>query len=409
MRRACSSDVRWVSFLRIGTIQCSRAAEASGVRYSRAARARRQRRAERALRPALRRATRSRISDDAMSSWSIGNSSTRSGCRACRAPIGGDRGSVPGRIATPIRASSRTRSGCFQVGTRRTRPPRSGRADRRNPRASSESTVRPCGSSATSAWSIGWKASSVSRSRTAAGVATALWPGCSTTRTSSLSRSNRAIAPRARARWPLCGGSNAPPRMPVPPRSLPVEHLVPDLDLGARLDPGGAKRLLELLPLGRSADDAEARVRAEHAKFPLRREGADSRGSRAPRATAVSTGSGTGGQSANSARLSSSIPWPVAQEIRWTATMRSSTTPNGAGVRQQVGLVQHDHLRPLAEPRPVRGQLLVDHAEPLVGVLLGGVDHVQEQAGALEMRRETRAPARSPRSHPRSAPGRRRS
>ncbi len=82
------------------------------------------------------------------------------------------------------------------------------------------------------------------------------------------------------------------------------------------------------------------------------------------------------------------MPAPVAHETLKTPTIRSSSTANGRRLRQEVGLVEDDRLRTLREPRAVLGELTRDDTEPLVGVPLGGVDHVQEQAGALEVGEE---------------------
>ena len=68
--------------------------------------------------------------------------------------------------------------------------------------------------------------------------------------------------------------------------------------------------------------------------------------------------------------------------------MRSSSTANARRLGQQVDLVQDDDLRPLVEPGAVERELAVDRREPLLGVALGGVDHVDEQPGALEVREE---------------------
>ena len=61
---------------------------------------------------------------------------------------------------------------------------------------------------------------------------------------------------------------------------------------------------------------------------------------------------------------------------------------NGAGSGCEVGLVEDDELRPLAEAGAVGGELAVDHAAALVGIALGGVDHVQQEAGPLEVGEE---------------------
>ena len=54
----------------------------------------------------------------------------------------------------------------------------------------------------------------------------------------------------------------------------------------------------------------------------------------------------------------------------------------------EVGLVEHDELGPFAEPRAVGGELAVDDAVALVRVSLGGIDDVEQQSRALEMRQE---------------------
>ena len=55
-------------------------------------------------------------------------------------------------------------------------------------------------------------------------------------------------------------------------------------------------------------------------------------------------------------------------------------------VREQVDLVQHDGLSSLLQTGAVRSQLSVDHAPALGRVVLRCIDHVQQQARALEMR-----------------------
>ena len=62
--------------------------------------------------------------------------------------------------------------------------------------------------------------------------------------------------------------------------------------------------------------------------------------------------------------------------------------PEGRRLGTEVDLVQDDDLRALVEPSSVRGELGVDRAPALVGVVLGRVDHVHEQACALEVREE---------------------
>ena len=57
-------------------------------------------------------------------------------------------------------------------------------------------------------------------------------------------------------------------------------------------------------------------------------------------------------------------------------------------LRVEIGLVEDDELRALAEAGAVGGELAVDHAVALVGVALGGVDHVQQEPGPLEVGQE---------------------
>ena len=55
---------------------------------------------------------------------------------------------------------------------------------------------------------------------------------------------------------------------------------------------------------------------------------------------------------------------------------------------QEVDLVQHHDLRPLVEAGAIRRQLTADRLEAFDEVSLRGVEHVHEQACALEMREE---------------------
>ncbi len=151
------------------------------------------------------------------SSGSIENSSTRSGRVIFASTASRAERSVPGRVATPSRASSSTRSGSFHVrkSANSSAPIRNTGSSRRS--ASSASTVRAYGSSATSASSSGANASSARNSRMRGSVSTSLWPGSATTRTSNRSSRKCRTAASASATCPTCGGSNAPPRIPVAP------------------------------------------------------------------------------------------------------------------------------------------------------------------------------------------------
>ncbi len=54
----------------------------------------------------------------------------------------------------------------------------------------------------------------------------------------------------------------------------------------------------------------------------------------------------------------------------------------------EVRLVEDDELRALPEPGPVGGELTIDHAVTLVGVACRGVDHMEQDAGPLEVGEE---------------------
>ena len=56
----------------------------------------------------------------------------------------------------------------------------------------------------------------------------------------------------------------------------------------------------------------------------------------------------------------------------------------GWRTRQQIDLVQHDELQSLVKSCPVRGSSR-STVKPLFQVAFGGVEHMDEQPGALEM------------------------
>ena len=154
-------------------------------------------------------------SEDETARGVIGNTSTLSG--RDNEPIVRSRSTrpVPGRVATPIRAISRTRSGRVQAGNETSSSAPIRKTGSSRSRSSSDSTVRAKGSSDTSTSRIGANASSASARRICGAVSTTLCPGSATTRTSSRPRAKWPTASRARARCPLCGGSKAPPRIPT--------------------------------------------------------------------------------------------------------------------------------------------------------------------------------------------------
>ena len=102
----------------------------------------------------------------------------------------------------------------------------------------------------------------------------------------------------------------------------------------------------------------------------------------------VDTATSSTGQSSNSAYFNSSIPTPVAHDVATTRTTRSSARLERRDGFEKVDLVEDDELRSRLEPGAVLGELPVDRAEPLFEVRLGGVEHVDEESRALEMREE---------------------
>ena len=296
--------------------------------------------------------------------------------------------SVPGRVAAPMRASSSTRSGRVQVGNATSSSAPSRKTGSSRPSASSESTVRANGSSDTSASAIAAKASSARR---------------------SLISGRRVDLLVARV------GDDAD-QQPVEPEvvdRLAGERDVPDVRRieGATEDPDAIAhcQIMTSSPISTS----------EPGLTPASR-----------RASSSSSPSGAVPTTRN--------PWPVRKHLEPAALGRARAVLEevrqllrdgrglldllraereeqrlelvDAGSRRardavhgddalvlhrerrrlgiEVGLVQHDELRPLAETGPVGGELAVDHAVALVGVALGRVDHVQQQAGALEMGEE---------------------
>ncbi len=87
------------------------------------------------------------------------------------------------------------------------------------------------------------------------------------------------------------------------------------------------------------------------------------------------------------------MPSPVAHERRRHLDDPLVDDTERRRLGREVGLVQHDDLRPLVEAGSVGGELVVDHGEALVGVALRSVDHVHEHARALEVREELVAEA----------------
>ena len=169
---------------------------------------------------------------------------------------------------------------------------------------------------------------------------------------------------------------------------LPLERLLADLDLVALARACRSEHGLELLALGRVADDPEAAVGAID---PVR---AARRRLRAVLEELRQLGRVLG------ARLRRGRAEPEERELELVdpragraGDREDADDPlvldrEAGRLGQQVDLVQHDRLRPLVEAGAVERELAVDRAEALLDVLLGRVDHVQEQPRALEVGEE---------------------
>ena len=315
MRRACSSDVRSVSFLgRDGPVRgpnrwgevYRRLADDQAARYRPSRSMPRPPPAARDRRSAARRdpladlggRDRQRRDREQLDPVRAARAKAITASRTAR--------SMPGRVAAPIRASSSTRSGRIQVGkaASSSAPSRNTGSRARAPRAS-----RPC--ARTDRARPRRPRSTRTRAREPGGaqraVSTSLWPGSATTRRAG-ARAGSARQPPAQARGARCAVDRTRRRGSRSRRSLPDHDLVADLDLGARLDSGGAERLVELLALGRQADDAKPLTRPQHLESPsLGRLGWYSRNA----GSSCATGTGsctTWGQSAKSSVFSSSMP-----------------------------------------------------------------------------------------------------
>ena len=227
MRRACSSDVRSVSFLgrdgpslqaRNDGVECTGGSRTSGGAIEAEAVDRRGDRGGtrssigRSVRDPLadrRRTRRQRRDREQLDAVGAGQRAmTRSRSAHGRCPDASRRRSA--------RARARARAASTS-GTPRARRRRAGRRDRRAaaPRAS-----RPCARTGRARprrrrWARrrAPRAAAAARAR----VSTSLCPGSATTRTSRRSSPKCSIASRASATCPLWGGSKAPPRIPTAP------------------------------------------------------------------------------------------------------------------------------------------------------------------------------------------------
>ena len=395
MWRACSSDVRSVSFLgrngngtvAVGPVYRRFEQISTGAIEAETANLGCNGRRARGRRSAAPHATRSRTSDEETASGVIGKSSTRSGrasdrttrsrvdevaARPCRC-------ADASQLEHPIRVASRSE-------TQRARRHRSETRGHARPSASSESTVRPNGSRETSASSRVAKASSASASLTCG------WrlddpcdPGSATTRTSRRDSAKWSIASRARATCPSCGGSNAPPKIPTPLAHSQTTTSSPISTSEPRRTPASRSAASSSSPSGAIADDAETLTRAENAELPplgrtrpvleKRRELLDD-GIRL-------------GHLVRAEREEQRLELVDPGSRRARDAMDGDDALVLHGERRRLGveirLVENDELRTLAEAGAVGRELAVDHAPTLVSITLGCIDHVEQETRALEV------------------------
>ena len=175
---------------------------------------------------------------------------------------------------------------------------------------------------------------------------------------------------------------------------LPLELLVADLDLRARLDAETPKGFLELLGRRRRPDDPVAAIGsvdpkprpASRARRVLEKLGESRR--RRPQAPAARRG-----RARRARASSSSIPLPVAHEVATTPATRASSTVNSGVRSRRSTLFSTTSCGRSVEAGPVGLELAVDHAEPLLEIRLGCVDDVDEEPRALEVGEELVAEA----------------
>src|SRR3954471_17184604 len=345
-------------------------------------------------------ATRARMSVEAAGFGSISKKLTRSGRSSCSSTASRSVRGKPGRVATASRVRPSTSAGSFQARKCRnwSAPITKTGSSKRSARRSS--TVRGWRSRRTS--SAG-KEARASATRPSTDAGTSRCPGRSLTRTTSRSTPKRSLAASATATWPTCGGSKAPPyrtgtgdlfadgrrgeRAEGERPLVPLEQVLPQLDFVARPCAGRLEDHFELFFRGRLTDDAEAALGAVDAEgAACRARAVDEKVDHLVRsfdrlfdlwrgvlkegaAQLVEARAGRGGDSEDAED-------PLVLDVE------------GRRLGTEVDLVQDDDLWTLVEPGSIGGELRVDRAPALVGVVLGRVDHVHEHPGALQVSEE---------------------
>src|SRR5262245_61109299 len=324
----------------------------------------------------------------------------------------------PGLVATPSLTRRSTSAGSFQLAKSCSwSAPSRNVASCHSGCARSMSTVRAWSSSTTSS---SGKAARARARRTIAGVSTLLWPGLAATTTMTRSRHSASFATRTSATWPLCGGSNAPPkspsftaqplpvsasrssrrrthgRSPSVPKSAPtsgasrqLQCLFADLHRCAALGAGGPQRTLELLLAGRRPDDAEATLGAEERPRPrLRLRPVDEE-----LGQVVGSGLLDGRLRHEREERAAKLLQPLAGRAGESEHADDALVLDvELRLAPEVDLVEHDDLGTGLQARAVRDELGVDRPPLLVGVVRR-VDHVHERTRALEVGKEIVAEA----------------
>src|ERR671925_639906 len=144
-----------------------------------------------------------------------------------------------------------------------------------------------------------------------------------------------------------------------PNGSRKLEDLAFELDLVPRLRAGVSQRLLELLLRGRSARDAEAAVGAQDAEAPprIRPRPVDEEARQAFVVDRRRLGR-RGELEERAAEAFDSLSGHRRQRIDAPDALIGRV--EARRLREEVELVEHDHLRELAETGPVLFELVVD-------------------------------------------------
>ena len=171
---------------------------------------------------------------------------------------------------------------------------------------------------------------------------------------------------------------------------LPLEHLLPQLDLVARPRARGAEDRLELVLGRRRARDAEAALGAEDAECADAPAAAGRRGSRPSRPRARRRPASTSWRSEleERARAARRDPRRSPRRRAGRARIRSSSTPNAGGSGRRSILFRTTICGRSSRPAPYAASSASIVRQRSSASSSDGVDDVHEHPRALEMREE---------------------